>query len=100
MWFLMVFFGFSVAPYNISTFSSEIQAWLLAMHIASCHMMDDFLITAPTDAACDRDLSTFLHLCQEVGLFIQESKTERGQDVTFLGYPISTITMTIRMEKV
>ena len=100
MWFMMVFFGFSAAPYYISTFSSEIQAWLIALGIASCHMMDDFLITAPTKATCDADLATLLLLCHDVGLVIQESKTEQGQEITFLGFLISTIRMTIRMEKV
>ena len=100
MWFLMVFFGFAAAPYYISTFSSEVQAWLNAAGIPSCHMMDDFLMSAPTLVGCRSHLRFFLQLCADVGLVIQASKTEQGQEITFIGFLLSTTRMSIRMEKV
>ena len=49
---------------------------------------------------CRSQLRFFLQLYADVGLVIQASKTEQGQEITFIGFLLSITRMSIRMEKV
>ena len=97
--FLMVFFGFSAAPYHISTWSAEFQCWFSARGIPCCHMMDDWFVAAASAAACDRHLAEITAIFVSIGLVIQQEKTERGQVVEYLGITYNSVTMKLSFAK-
>ena len=96
--YICVFFGFSAAPYHISTWSAEFQSWFNAMNLRSCHYMDDWLVSDRSEKRARKQEETIVAVFEAVGFTIQRDKTERGQQIVYLGVLYDTITMTLRFE--
>ena len=96
--FAAVFFGLSSAPYFISTWSAECQMYLNKKKTRCAHYMDDWFVADADAPKTERQLQTVATTLTDVGFVLQESKTERGQQLVYLGVLYDTITMSIRFD--
>ena len=67
------------------------------------HYLDDFLFLSETLPKCAEYMATFRHLCDDIGIPINHSKTEGPlTDLTFLGISLNsnTFTASLPMDKV
>ena len=96
--YICVFFGFSAAPYHISTWSAEFQSWFSALKIPCTHYMDDWFIVDATEGKARQHEERVTTIFEQVGFSIQREKTERGQQIAYLGVLYDTTTMTLRFE--
>jgi len=62
------------------------------------HVLDDFLLLAPSMDKCDRDLQAFIAMCEQLGVPLAPSKTVRPcTTLQFLGIMIDTVAMEVRL---
>lgn len=96
----MLAMGLGVSCQIFEKFSGALQ-WV-AQHklgIADMlHILDDFLIIAPTRVACDAQLKAFRDMCEDVGVPLAAEKTEGpAQVLTFAGIELDTLRLEARL---
>ena len=93
-------FGYTLCPYFCSTWSAEFSEWFWALGIKSKFMMDDFFISRFLEAFAVKDMSVISDILEECGFSMEKSKFGVGQQLTFLGLLIDTVSMTIRIDSI
>ena len=61
-------------------------------------MMDDWLMTGRTMSEVKEKISTLVAIFVAIGFSIAMEKNEYGQCITYLGFLLDTIKMTVRIE--
>lgn len=86
--------GLSSSCKTFKKFSTALQ-FIINKHCPDTvvhHLIDDFLIVAPTEDLCRRTLDKFLGLCKSLGIPIASEKTAGpSQILTFLGIELDTL---------
>ncbi len=86
--------GCSSSCRTFEIFSSALE-WVAHNHLTISHLihiLDDFLMGAPTLVQCRINLGKFLHLCGNLGVPIAQEKTAGPQRVlTFAGIELDTV---------
>jgi hypothetical protein len=95
-----VFFGFTAAPMFCSTYSAEFYRWFKARGLHCSMMVDDFICSNPTRMGVERDVGLIISVLTAVGLVINPDKSAFGQELVFLGFLWSSLTMTVRFDAV
>ena len=91
-------FGFSPCPYYCSTWSAEFRSWILKLVGPCAHMMDDWLMTGRTMSEVKEKISTLAAIFLAIGFSIAMEKNEYGQQITYLGFLLDTVKMTVRID--
>ena len=94
--------GLSVSCNIFEAFSTAIQ-WISEHHLNISHMLhilDDFLIIAPSRTQCMHDLDIFTQWCDYVGVPLAPEKTA-GPDTTlvFAGIELDSVSMEARLPR-
>jgi hypothetical protein len=67
-------------------------------HLSTFHILDDFLILAPTFDMCKRYLEEFLTICDKIGIPMAPEKTMGPCTcLTFLGIELNTVQKVARL---
>mgnify|MGYP001553745544 CR=1 FL=1 len=89
-------FGLSCSCQIFERFSKALE-WILTTKLGVkhvIHFLDDFLFIAPSFSECSKYLSTFIALCDHLGIPIAHDKTvSPTHSLTFLGITINTLNM-------
>jgi hypothetical protein len=96
----MIPFGLTSAPKYCSTWSAEFNQWFGAVGINSLFMMDDYFLARLLEALARQDMATIAAMLAECGLEMEQSKFGFGQQLTFLGILVDTVSMTIRIDPI
>ena len=92
--------GCSSSCKTFETFSTAIE-WIAQqkLHIPHIlHLLDDFLIIAPTHSLCKNQLDLFLMLCRYLGVPMAPEKTVGpATTLTFAGIELDTVLMEARL---
>ena len=91
--FAKVFFGLGSAPYYTSVWGAEFRSWALHKNINCVHMVDDWLVAEPTEVQARKSMSGIVSMLVDIGLAMAEHKFDFGQQLTFLGVKLDTVTM-------
>ena len=91
-------FGHTACPYFCSTWSAEFYSWFRHASIDSSFIMDDWLVSASSRPAAVAKMDTISSILSDVGIGMAEDKYGFGQQLTFIGVLIDTVTMTIRID--
>jgi hypothetical protein len=94
------FFGYTACPYYCSTFSAEIQRWCRGKGLNSAHMVDDFLVASPTEGGAKEGIAIIIAMLIACGFTINPDKSAFGQELVFIGFLWSSITMSVRFDAV
>ena len=96
----MLAMGLGVSCQIFEKFSSALQ-WIAQSKLGvqnMLHILDDFLIIAPTQAACAAQLKAFQDMCADVGVPLAPDKTEGpAQVLTFAGIQLDTQQLEARL---
>ena len=93
-------FGFSPCPYYCSTWSAEYRRWITKLVGPCTHMMDDWLTIGKTLSEVMDRVSLLASIFVAIGFTIAMEKNEYGQCITFLGFLLDTVQMTVRIDQV
>jgi hypothetical protein len=93
-------FGLTNCPYYASTWSAEFNEWFGAAGIDAAFMVDDYFLARRLESAAKGDMDMISNILEDCGVEMEKSKFGLGQQLTFLGLLIDTISMTIRIEPV
>ena len=99
-------FGASISCKRFQDFSDALKHILefITLKKFSCtNYLDNYLFVQLTEQSCNQLVSTFLHLCQEIGRPVAEEKTEYATSIiTFLGFLLNgeTYHLSIPQDKV
>ena len=81
-------------------FSTALE-WVAKKHLPIphlIHILDDYLMAAPSFQQCCIDLQNFLSLCQYLGIPIVPEKTVGPQNIlSFAGIELDTLSMEARL---
>jgi len=97
-WFTKLPFGFTSCPYFTSTWGAEFYQWFLALGIASCFMVDDWLVAGATYDEAKAKMLTISTTLESIGLSMAVEKFDCAQQLVFIGFLIDTVSMTIRID--
>ena len=96
----MLPFGLRSAPKNFNAVTDALH-WYLGYRgiVHLFHYLDDFIVLAPPQSPdCQRDLSTLLEVCVELGVPITSHKTEGPATcLVFLGIEVDTVANELRL---
>jgi hypothetical protein len=96
----MIPFGLTSAPRYCSTWSAEFNQWFEAAGINSSFMVDDYFLARFSEALARQDMATIASILKDCGLSMEETKFGFGQQLTFLGILVDTVSMTIRIDPI
>jgi len=99
-WFVKLPFGFTSCPYYTSTWGAEFYQWFLAMGIASCFMVDDWLVAGSNYEEAKAKMQKISSVLESIGLSMAVEKFDCSQRLVFIGFLIDTVSMTIRIDPV
>jgi hypothetical protein len=88
-------FGWRPAPRIILTWTAEILAILRARGMRVNATTDDFIYAAPTADECDADETTLVSTLTGLGFAISEGKSQKGQQVDYVGFRFDSVRMTV-----
>ena len=92
--------GFSSSCKTFETFSTAIE-WIVQQKLNVkyiLHLLDDFLIVAPTKELCHHQLNLFLMLCSYLGIPMAPEKTiGPASTITFAGIELDSVLMEARL---
>ena len=88
-------FGWSQAPYLASTMTAELVADIRALDADVEAMIDDFFTCGSDAENCMLNEQKVHRVLTDCGFTLAEGKTQRGQQVTVIGYQIDSVTMTV-----
>jgi hypothetical protein len=91
-------FGLTNCPYYCSTWTAEFSEWATAMGIPNTFMVDDIFLHNLVRAIAQADLERFAAMLKDVGFGMEEAKFGIGQQLTFIGILLDTVSMTLRMD--
>ena len=93
-------FGLRSAP-KLFNILADLLSWIAEQRgvSLSLHYLDDFLTMGPASSTtCQKNLATFQHVCQELGIPLAVEKIEGpATSLTFLGIILDTSRMEIRL---
>ena len=91
-------FGFTLCPYYCSTWSAEFRLWMLTFVGPCAHMVDDWLFVGPTESDVRAKVATACSILTAIGFYIAMEKNEFGQQLTYLGVLLDTVSMMCRID--
>lgn len=92
-------FGLNIAPYIFTKITRPILKYFRERNILCSAYLDDFIIIANTYTECLKNTNVVYNLLSDLGFNINYSKCKLtpSQEITYLGFTINSIKMTIRL---
>jgi hypothetical protein len=91
-------FGFTLCPYFCSAFSAEFRRWIKIKVPRVIHMVDDWLVFAPSLQGVKRYMRIIASFLESIGFEMAKEKYEYGQQLTFLGVHFDSVRMLLSFE--
>ena len=84
-------FGLSTSPWIFTAVMNEVKKMLHRQGIQVYMYLDDWLVTAESKQLCTEHMSSVRHLCQQLGLVVNEDKSTftPTQEFVFLGFRLN-----------
>jgi hypothetical protein len=93
-------FGYKLCPYFCSAFSAEFAKWVKARGIPAAWMMDDWFTVGPTEEKANENMAGIQEVIELGGFGFEAEKRGGGQEMTFLGVLLNSLTMKLSFDKV
>jgi len=92
-------FGHTACLYFCSAWSAEFHQWFAHLGIPTSFIMDDWLVSDTSLSKAKAQMDTVARTLESVGIEMAEDKYGFGQQLTFIGILIDTVSMSVRIDK-